>query len=306
MKVRTDFESNIHVDNVLIGTPVGHSLSPVMHRALYNELAKHGQQYRFWTYEAIECPTEQDAKREIELVRTGRYRGMNITMPYKRLALRMADYVDPSADIAGGANVLVRKGLDLYAYNTDGLGAVGAIENAGGVSVQGKTACVCGTGPTALAIACALANAQAGEVIVFSRSMARARSCVDRVGINMPDEGTCRIRAAQYEQAGALVPGADIFIDATPRGMQAGDAAIVPTEFFGPGQLVMDVVYGHGETALLAGARAQGATCMDGLEMLVEQAALSVEIWADALGLALSVDRAVLREAARGENGGVK
>ena len=116
---------------VLIGDPVAHSLSPAMHNALYQELGKVKWPFSRWHYSAVRCENAQDAREQINLVRTGRYRGMNITMPWKKLAFDNADFADAAVVAAGGANVLVRdEDLKLCAYNTDGLGAVRAVDDA--------------------------------------------------------------------------------------------------------------------------------------------------------------------------------
>ena len=283
---------------VLIGDPVAHSLSPRMHKHLYRTLAAETPLFSTWTYTAVRCVDEEEAAHQIALVRTGRYRGMNVTMPYKRLAASSADSLDASAEVAGGANVLVREGFELVGYNTDGAGAAGAIERAGHVDLRGRDACVCGTGPTSLAIACALAEAKAARVTLFSREPAKAVAAAGRIRAQLPRAGRCVLEGAGYADAPRIVPAADIFVDATPRGMAPGDAPLVDTAFFHEGQVVLDVVYAHGTTALVAGARERGARALDGLEMLVEQAALSVEIWARAMGLCVKVPREVMRCAA--------
>lgn len=293
-----DYAGKRYTKFVLIGDPVAHSLSPVMHNTLYKQLAQSDWHFKGWSYEAVQCADEEAAIYQIAFVRTGEYRGMNVTMPWKRLALQQATYIDPAADAAGGANVLVRKGYDLYAYNTDGLGAVGAIARNGHVNPQGKRAVVFGTGPTSMAIACALANSHAREVIVFSRSFDKADAALRNLRFSLGDQTGTWLRPASYDQVERFVPSADIVVDATPCGMTPGDAAVVDVGLLQPNQVVLDTVYAHGETELLAGARAVGACALDGLEMLVEQAALSVEIWAEALGIPLTVSREVMRVAA--------
>lgn len=283
---------------VLIGNPVGHSLSPVMHNKLYEHMAKSCPHFGTWRYSTVLCEDEKSASEQIDKVRLGVYKGMNITMPYKRLALARADYVDPSADAAGGANVLVRKGFDLYAYNTDGTGAVGAIERVSGMSPVGRTVAVCGTGPTSVAIAAAFGAAGAREVCLFSRERAKARSTVERLELSLPQGAVCVLDYASYADAARIIPKADIVVDATPRGMKPDDEAIVDVSLFHEGQVVFDTVYNHGITKILAGARDNGAFAMDGLEMLVEQAALSAEIWEAQMGLDEPVPREVMRLAA--------
>lgn len=295
-----------YFDFALIGDPVGHSLSPVMHNTLYRYLAKERAAFTNWRYCAVQCPDEKSALKQIGYVRTGHYRGMNITMPYKRLALDQADFVDSSADAAGGANVLVRKGYDLYAYNTDGLGALGAIVRTSGRNPKGLRVAVCGTGPTSVAIAAAFANAKASEVVVFSREHERARRVIERLRLSLVEGATFWLRSASYEDAPGLIPSMDIIVDATPSGMNPDDESVIPVELFHEGQVVLDTVYAHGITRIVGGAREQGAYAMDGLEMLVEQAALSVEIWAEALGIEVTVPREVMRDAATSGSGALQ
>lgn len=290
-----------YYDFALIGNPVAHSLSPIMHNTVYRDLAEHDSRFQNWRYAAHMCEDEASAVKQINKVRFGHYRGMNVTMPYKRLAMKKADFVDSSADAAGGANVLVRQGFDLYAYNTDGLGALGAIERIAGFSVKGRHVAVCGTGPTSIAIACAFANAQASDVTVFSRDADKAQSAVGRMRLSLNVGATFWLRAAGYDEAPDIVPNMDVFVDATPRGMNEGDAPIVDPRLFHAGQVVFDTVYAHGESELVAGARVRGAIASDGLEMLVEQAALSIEIWARAMGIDVTVPRAVMRDAAEAD-----
>ena len=195
--------------------------------------------------------------------------------------------------------MLVRdEDLKLCAYNTDGLGAVRAIERMTDTPLTGARVLICGTGPTSLAIATASAQAGASEVTLLSRDEAKALSCVNRIRTSVEPHEACVLHGRNYAQVETLVPKADVIVDATPRGMHPDDEAIIDTSLLHKGQVVLDTVYGHGETALLAGAWRHGATCMDGLEMLVEQAALSVEIWADAMALPVEVDRDVMRHAA--------
>ena len=288
-----------HLDFVLIGDPVAHSLSPIMHNKLYEELAEEKWPFKLWRYSAVQCVDKESAAYQVSLVRTGKYRGMNITMPWKKLALELADYADASADAAGGANVLVRKeDLKLYAYNTDGRGAVGAIERVGETTVTGKRALICGTGPTSSAIACALAEAGASEIALVSRKVEKACTSIERMAMSMEPGAASKLRGMNYTQAENLIGAMDIIVDATPCGMKPGDPAVIDTSLLHEGQIVLDTVYAHGSTAIVEGARAQGALAMDGLEMLVEQAALSVEIWADAVALPVHANREIMRRAA--------
>lgn len=299
MSFASTASARVDPEFVLIGDPVAHSLSPIMHNTLYEELGKEKWPMSTWHYNAVQCPDEASAAYHIDLVRTGRYRGMNVTMPYKRLALELADFVDASADAAGGANVLVRDdSYKLRAYNTDGRGAIGAIERVTGMTVVGRAVVVCGTGPTSRAIAAAAAQGGARSVTLLSRSASKARSCVNAMASSLDAEDRYVLDGLAYDEAREVVAAADFIVDATPCGMNPEDEAVIDTSLLHEGQVVLDVVYAHGETALLREARERGAIALDGLEMLVEQAALSVEIWAENMALPLDVDRSIMRSAA--------
>lgn len=272
----------------VMGTPVGHSKSPAMHNAVYTAASIP------WEYSAIECPDESSAAEQIERLRSGELSGLNITMPYKRLALAQARHVDASARAAGGANVLTMRDGEPWAFNTDGLGAVEAIELAAGKSVAGLKACVCGTGPTSSAIACALASKGVQSVTLFSRSADRAVAAIEAMSAGISAQEAAALQAAIYDDAASFVPACDVFVDATPLGMKPGDGSVVDTGLFHEGQVVFDVVYGHGVTQLVGGARDQGATAIDGSEMLVGQAVLSIEIWQESLGESFPVDRELM------------
>lgn len=137
---------------------------------------------------------------------------------------------------------------------------------------------------------------------MLSRVASRADDALRRISEVFSGGGDslsgCDLSAAAYADADGAVAACDILVDATPRGMHEGDAPIVDTALFHEGQAVLDTVYAHGETALVCGARESGARASDGLMMLVEQAALTVEIWARALGLGdIEAPRDVMRAA---------
>lgn len=266
----------------IIGTPVGHSLSPAIHAAAYRLLGLD------WEYGKYECPEEADAQSFIDGAPANGFIGINITMPYKRLALASAVWADPLARAMGGANVLAFTPEGPHAYNTDGAGIVASLRGDLGIEPAGEDFIVCGTGPTAAAACVALRLAGAARIVALSRSLERAEEFTigvnDRLGAQVP------VEAASYADAPMLLSEIYHVVDATSLGMKPGDGSALPVDAFTPRHTVMDAVYGFGESAILAGVRAAGGCGCDGLGMLVEQAALAIDIWMEAAGLRAGQD----------------
>lgn len=287
----------------VLGHPVAHSKSPAMYNAVYEKLGLG------WHYDLMDCETEDKAR---AFLAARDFVSINITTPYKPLAFEAASARAASARLAKGANLLVRKGDVLIAYNTDGQGCVACIERLG-FSFAGKKVVVCGTGPTSLAILHAAAQAGAAEVVLLGRDKAKAekvlRAYADEFSqlahatIDLPAAKShhlsfrqtfeqAKFKFGAYESSRNTIAGADLIVDATPLGMKAGDLAPFDTGLLSAGQTVLDVVYGHGETALAAAAGKAGCVFADGRGMLVGQAVVTFEIVRDIceLDCALSSD----------------
>lgn len=274
----------------VLGKGIGHSRSPVMHRAVFSQMGLG------WRYGKRDVSDAEEARR---LISSRKYLGMNVTMPYKPLAMEMADVVCASARMAGGANVLSIEDGVLYAYNVDGVGALDWLRMRG-VHFEDSSVAVCGTGPTSLAILHASAAAGASRVCLIGRDEGRTRRALDkylrelsiaaRKGSPFP-EGAFRNRSlsevadsveflsADYASGSASIAEADVIVDATPLGMSAGDPAPFDVRLLGKGQTVFDVVYGHGQTALAKACEEAGCDFVDGEGMLASQAVAGDLIW---------------------------
>ena len=277
----------------ILGHPVAHSKSPVMYNALYEKLGLP------WTYALADYAELDDARAFLD---ARDFLSVNITTPYKPLAFQAATRKAASAQLAQGANVLVRKDDQLIGFNTDGDGCVKFLELAG-VTFKGKRVVVCGTGPTALSILHACAIAGADVLLLLSRDKERARSVLDayleRFGrlanatIDFPamKEGHRSFREAytkptfkfgSYTTSTGALGSADIIINATPVGMKPDDPAPFDTGLLRPGQVVMDAVYASGRTKLVTDAlQADCKAAFNGGGMLVAQAVASALILSD-------------------------
>ncbi len=272
----------------VIGTPITHTLSPLLSNAVFTSLGLD------WVYVALPCADEPVARTAIACARAVPFVGLNVTMPFKPLAMDLCDEIDSYARAAGGANCLTATAEGrLVGCNTDGFGVVASLVRDGGFVPEGSQALVLGTGPTSAASAYALACKGAASVTVMSRTSRGAARFARRLEALEDWPRGCALAIATYEAAVRIVPAVDAVVDATPLGMHDDVPAFDPA-LLHAGQVVLDVVYGHGVTAMVAGARAAGAVAFDGLGMLVEQAARTDEVWFAANGIDAPVSRAAM------------
>jgi shikimate dehydrogenase len=264
----------------LLGHPVAHSLSPVIHRAAYREL---GQAHE---YELLDTPSEVDLQRAVASLRQGALHGVNVTIPWKREAFAAADRRSALAERLGVANVLAREGEQIVAHNTDAL----ALEAEFGRLVQTKRAIVLGSGGATPAVVAAAVAAGIAEVYVSARRFdpEQAESAwpgaaeLVRLGARLlPWPEKSAAARASFEES---CRPAGLVVQCTSAGMQGKDsgepvAQLVPWSQLATDALAYDLVYAPLETPFLRVARAAGRRTAHGLNMLVGQAALSVEIW---------------------------
>lgn len=261
----------------IVGTPVGHSRSPVLHRAGYAALGLIG-----WEYSRIEC---DEAGLPVLLTTLGTdWAGLSVTMPAKAAAAAAADRSSDRVQLLGVANTLVHNGSGWDADNTDVDGVRGAL-NAGGLSEPG-TVLLLGGGGTALSALLAVAEMGAQRVIVAGRrpqSRAAALALAAEVGI--PAVGC----AVTEQDLAAAMAGVDLVLSAVPAGAADAYASILA-----PAPVLLDVVY-HPWPTPLAAARGADRVTLTGLDMLLHQALRQFELHTGRPAPATAM-RAALRE----------
>jgi shikimate dehydrogenase len=244
----------------VIGDPVRHSLSPVMHNAAFSALDLD------WVYVAMEVG-RADIAAAVAGVRALRIDGLSVTMPHKQAIIGHLDRLSPTAERLGAVNTVVRTGAALAGESTDGQGLLDALRGDEGFDPAGRRCLVLGAGGAARAAVLALAQAGAAEVGVRARRAAAATAASQLAG----SVGTVATDGAEAD--------ADLVVNATPLGMAPGDPMPAEPGRLGPGQLVVDLVYHPATTPLVAAARATGATAVNGLGMLLHQAAHAFRLW---------------------------
>jgi shikimate dehydrogenase len=246
----------------VIGHPVAHSRSPDMQMAALTELGLAGE----WIYVAIDVAPEDFEAEVAEMAVTGEYAGANVTVPHKEAALRMADAASGAARTIGAANTLSFVDGRITADNTDAGGLLRSLPHA----PIGERALVLGAGGAARAAIWGLAEAGA-EVDVWNRTAERAIGVAAELGARAVTEPDSADYTVIVNTTAVGLAGEDPF-EHLPLG----------TDSFTPEQVVVDMVYGEEASPLLLAAEDAGAATVDGLEMLVQQGALSLRIWTGA------------------------
>jgi len=248
------------------GYPVRHSRSPMIHGHWLKTYGLHG------SYEAREVAAE-DFPAFIAALKNGSsgFVGGNVTIPHKELAYSLADRPDERSEELGAANTLwMRDGL-LHATNTDGRGFTANLDSRRPGWDRAGRAVILGAGGASRAVIQAVRDRGVGEIHIVNRTVARAQELADRFG--------ARVHAHGMEALAEVMTGSGLFINTTSLGMDGEAAPAIDFTPLAADAVVTDIVYVPLKTPLLAQAEAQGFAIVDGLGMLLHQAAPGFEIW---------------------------
>ena len=238
----------------LVGNPVAHSKSPVIHAAFARATSQDLE------YGLIEAPLDGFVA-TVERFRAGGGRGLNVTLPFKQEAFRLCSGVSARARAAQAVNTLVLE--TGFGDNTDGIGLVRDLS--GNLNYRFSNVLLLGAGGAAQGVVGALLEAGAARVVIANRTVSKAQTLAAR----FPGALACDYHGLEAQF--------DLVINATSAGL-ADEAPPLPAGILRSGVLAYDMVYGR-ETPFLTAARRAGARTCDGLGMLVEQAAESFFIW---------------------------
>lgn len=268
----------------VLGSPIGHSLSPSMHNAAFKALDLDAAYYAF----------DVDKKHVEAAIRGAHalgFGGFNVTFPLKEAALRHCN-PDALAKRIGAVNTIDRIGAG---YNTDGIGAVRALEEAG-ITIKGTTILLLGAGGAAKAIAAQLLL-EGGRVLIANRTASRSLILARQLTAANIDCGCGDVEAHGLVEIDRLLSEARVVVNATTVGMRGvlDGQTLVRSPQMHPGLVVFDIVYHPLETPLLREARAAGAQTIDGVKMLVHQGAASFALWT-ALDPPVQIMEAAVRE----------
>ncbi|HDN65569.1 MAG TPA: shikimate dehydrogenase [Methanosarcinales archaeon] len=254
----------------VLGDPISHSKSPAMHNAAFGALGMP------CTYHAFRV-RPSDLKDAIYGAKALGFGGLNLTIPLKEDALKYVE-PDPIAARIGAVNT-IDFADGITGHNTDGIGAMHALEDAG-VPVAGRNILIIGAGGAARAIAFQFGYS-GGDIVIANRTKERADRLARDVRGGLSELGkTPSIESIGLGAIPEKIADADILINATSIGMHPNiDATPVPAGLLRPGLAVFDIVYNPRRTRLLLEAEQKGATIVEGVRMLVHQGAEAFLIW---------------------------
>jgi len=246
----------------IFGWPVEHSLSPLMHNAA---ISRAGLNYVYLPFQV----KPDMLGHAVDSIRALNLRGVNITVPHKENVMRYLDDVSVEAEEIGAVNTVVNDGGILRGHNTDWKGFAMSLREH--INPRGKSVFMLGCGGAAKAVFYALSKSGVKEITLSDTDGKKAEKLKKSVG-------TGHVKTVPVRESGSALESADIFINATPVGMNEKDGSPIEKKILRKGLFVYDVVYNR-PTVLSRYAASAGAEYVNGLDMLVYQGAESFELW---------------------------
>ncbi len=249
----------------VIGSPVSHSRSPLIHSYWLKKYGITG------TYDRVEVLPDQLAA-FLQRIRGGELAGCNVTIPLKERAFELVDCTNEQTGKLKSLNTIFMSQGMLCGISTDGAGFMANLADAvKGWSCTSKHVVILGAGGAARALVAALADAGVGGIKIVNRTMTRAEA--------ISTEFQDKVKAHSWDDLTDLLGNADLLINSTSLGMTGQPPLVVSVERLKPEAVVADIVYAPLETELLRRARQLGHRCVDGLGMLMHQAVPGFEKW---------------------------
>lgn len=257
----------------LLGYPLGHSISPLLHNSTIKEL---GLNYIYLPFQV----SEERLLDAIKGLKALNFRGINVTIPYKEKILPFLDSIEPQADRIGSVNTIVNENNFLIGYNTDITGLIRMIKEDGDFDIKGKNVLIIGAGGTARTAGIATLSEGAAAVYILNRTREKGEKLIEEWRKVYPEVvmEAGPLESLYYKD---LIKGIDLLIDTTPVGMTPNIDVppVMDSTYLHSNMLVVDLVYNPEKTSLLKAAEKVGADRINGLGMLLYQGIESFKLW---------------------------
>lgn len=267
--------SRVGTSLAVLGHPIQHSLSPVMHNAALAAAAKSDPRYAGWKYFRFDVPPA-DLPAALQLLHAKKFYGVNLTVPHKVLAVEHVAEIDAAARPAGAVNTLRWSARGWEGFNTDGYGLVTALREAFGRELAGADIILLGAGGAARGAAVECLQRRCASLSIANRSRENLGALL---GILEPLARGIPLRGFAPTALPLDLSAEAVVINATSAGLRSTDAVPLDLGALPPPSAVYDMIYNPPLTPLLAAAAALGLPHANGLGMLVHQGAKSLEIW---------------------------
>ena len=255
----------------LLGDPVAHSLSPLMHNTAFSQQ----------NIDAVYVPfhvSPQQLAPAIDGLRALNVAGVNVTIPHKETILPFLDEVDPVARLIGAVNTVVNNSGKLIGYNTDTSGFIRAIHQELNFNPKNRTILLLGAGGACRAAAVGLASTGVKSIIIANRQLSRAEILIDHL---RPHFSSVHFKASNYNDNSYIeaLSTADLIVNTTSVGLKKEKLNFLPLEDIKGGALIYDMIYSLPETPLIRSVRSMGLLGADGLGMLAAQGEDAFFLW---------------------------
>ena len=260
----------------LLGSPVAHSISPLMHNEAFQLLDLD------YTYLCFEV-NEKTLPAAVDGLKACGIRGFNLTMPNKNKIVELLDELSPAARLIGAVNTVVNDDGHLTGYNTDGVGYMQAVKDAG-YDITGKTITIMGAGGAATAICAQAALDGVEKIHIFARETSRfwdrTQKLAENINSTLPSKAVLHENKDTAALAQAISESA-LLLNATSVGMAPNTEGTIieDTSLYHPDLIVSDVIYNPRETRFLKEAREAGCRTFNGMYMLLYQGAEAFRLW---------------------------
>ncbi len=254
----------------VIGHPIKHSKSPLMHNAALKKIEEDA------VYLAFDIENEK-LEEFVKGFRAMGIIGANVTIPHKENIMKYLDGVTKEAEIIGAVNTIYRDGDKLIGDNSDGKGFILSLMKESDFDPKDKKILILGAGGASKAVTAKLADEGASEIYIYDIDRKRAEELVEQ--IMKSAEKNVKISIADKNSIENIAKESNLLVNCTPIGMKESDPELLSDEVFNSEQVVYDLIYNPPKTKLLKSAEKKGAKIVNGLGMLVYQGAISFERW---------------------------
>ena len=255
----------------ILGDPVAHSLSPLMHNFAFDR----------YDIDAVYVPfnvATNSLSMAVGGLRALNVAGFNVTIPHKESIVPLLDHIDPVAKLIGAVNTVVNDCGSLIGYNTDASGFMRAVQAELNFTPHNKEVLFLGAGGASRAAIVGLAEAGTKSIVIANRNVKRAYGLADYMALCFPAVNFSAVGYDSSDYINAL-SNADLIINATSVGLNGEDVNILPLEYVKSSALMFDMVYSFSETPFVKLARRANMVCTDGLGMLAAQGEDAFYLW---------------------------